>query len=107
MNDLDAMNITYSDKTVKKSLTIFHLLRNEVRFKILWFLLEKECNVSELEHKIKESQSSISHQLSLLKKNQLIKSRRVGRKQYYQIYDKHIQSIIYLALHHAKEKKDS
>ena len=33
---------------LEKILTLFHLLRNENRFKILLLLMEKEMNVSEL-----------------------------------------------------------
>ncbi|HCM88872.1 MULTISPECIES: metalloregulator ArsR/SmtB family transcription factor [Vagococcus] len=104
MENISLENTTYSELEVRDSLQLFHLLRNEIRFKILCLLLNKEYNVSELEIAIQESQSAISHQLSLLKNAKLVKSKRVGRKQYYRIYDDHIKWIIYLALSHTKER---
>ena len=42
---------------LEKILTLFHLLRNENRFKILLLLMEKEMNVSELQEEIGGTQS--------------------------------------------------
>lgn len=104
MENFSLENATYSDVELEDSLHLFHLLRNATRFKILCLLSKKEHNVQELEQTIQESQSAISHQLSLLKKAKLVKSRRVGRKQYYYIYDSHVKWIIYLTLSHIKEQ---
>lgn len=97
-------NNMYTDTDFKKSLQLFHLLRNETRLKILCLLIKKEHNVTELEQSIQKSQSAISHQLFHLKKFKLVKSRKVGKKRYYSIYDTHVKWIIYLILEHSKEQ---
>uniref|UniRef100_UPI00403F1C9B ArsR/SmtB family transcription factor n=1 Tax=Candidatus Enterococcus willemsii TaxID=1857215 RepID=UPI00403F1C9B len=98
--------ITSNDETLQRTLDVFHILRNEIRFKILLLLIQKETNVTEMMNVIKESQSAISHQLAKLKKSNLIKSRTDGRKKYYCLYDKHVESIIRLAVDHASEENE-
>ncbi len=88
---------------LEKILTLFHLLRNENRFKILLLLMEKEMNVSELQEEIGGTQSAISHQLAELRKVNLIKDRQEKRMRYYSIYDDHVIEIIQSAISHINE----
>lgn len=88
---------------LEKILTLFHLLRNENRFKILLLLMEKEMNVSELQEEIGGTQSAISHQLAELRKVNLIKDRQEKRMRYYSIYDEHVIEIIQSAISHINE----
>ena len=67
---------------LEKILTLFHLLRNENRFKILLLLMEKEMNVSELQEEIGGTQSAISHQLAELRKANLVKDHQEKRMRY-------------------------
>ena len=86
-----------------RSLNLFHILRNKTRFKILLLLTEQERNVTETREEIQQSQSAISHQLSLLKEVNIVRSRRIGRKQYYSINDSHVEQIIDLSINHVIE----
>lgn len=88
---------------LEKILTLFHLLRNENRFKILLLLMEKEMNVSELQEEIGGTQSAISHQLAELRKVNLVKDRQEKRMRYYSIYDEHVIEIIQSAISHINE----
>ena len=98
----DEMNNIPKEK-LEKILTLFHLLRNENRFKILLLLMEKEMNVSELQEEIGGTQSAISHQLAELRKVNLIKDRQEKRMRYYSIYDDHVIEIIQSAISHINE----
>lgn len=88
---------------LEKILTLFHLLRNENRFKILLLLMEKEMNVSELQEEIGGTQSAISHQLAELRKVNLVKDHQEKRMRYYSIYDEHVIEIIQSAISHINE----
>ena len=82
---------------LEKILTLFHLLRNENRFKILLLLMEKEMNVSELQEEIGGTQSAE------LRKANLVKDHQEKRMRYYSIYDEHVIEIIQSAISHINE----
>ena len=49
------------------------------------------------------TQSAVSHQLSVLRANRLIKYRRVGKNIYYSLDDEHIQYIFNAGVEHIQE----
>ena len=49
------------------------------------------------------NQSAISHQLSILKQNRLVKNRREGKAIYYSLLDTHVMTIINQGLEHIRE----
>ena len=49
------------------------------------------------------TQSAISHQLSVLKKNRLIKSRRDGKTIFYSLADSHVRAILDQGVEHVTE----
>ena len=70
-----------------ESLKILKALSDETRFKIVTFLLNGEKCVCEIFPHVKRTQSTVSIQLSNLKKSGIIKSRREGKKVYYSLKD--------------------
>ena len=52
------------------------------------------------------TQSAISHQLKVLKDNQLVGNRRAGRTIYYFLKDEHVRSIIGQGYEHLFEHKE-
>ena len=49
------------------------------------------------------TQSAISHQLSVLKKNRLVKSRRDGKTIFYSLADSHVRMILDQGVEHVTE----
>ena len=49
------------------------------------------------------TQSAISHQLSVLKKSKLVKSRRSGKTVFYSLADAHVRAIINQGMEHVQE----
>lgn len=49
------------------------------------------------------SQSSISHQLRVLKQSRLVKFRRDGRTIYYSLADHHVQTMLSQGMEHVAE----
>ena len=82
---------------------LFKLFGDTTRIRILYVLFESEmcvCDIAELLHM---TQSSISHQLRLLKQFKLVKNRRDGKTVYYSLADDHVRSIIGQGMDHIRE----
>lgn len=73
---------------------LFKILSDQTRLKILITLSKKECNVSELTKIIGTTQSTISHQLRILRQAKLVKYNKIGKNVYYTLYDEQINSIL-------------
>lgn len=82
---------------------LFKMFSDSTRVRILSVLLEGEKNVGEISDSLAMNQSAISHQLSTLKSNNLVKARRNKKSIYYSLADDHIESIIKLGLEHVME----
>ncbi len=92
-----------TEEAIDLGISLFHVLKNKIRLKILILLTVRKCTVKELENEIAESQSAVSHQLAILKEMKFVCSEKIGRNQLYSINAKHIESIIDLAIAHGKE----
>jgi ArsR family transcriptional regulator len=83
---------------------IFKLLGDPSRMRIVSALRIKELCVGDLSALMEISQSGVSHQLRLLKKNRIVKTRRDGKLIYYMLNDQHIGNIIDISLNHIHEE---
>ena len=73
---------------------LFRILGNPTRIRILLILAEHETCVSELTDKLGYTQSAISHQLSILKSNKLVKQHRTGKMIFYTLTNEYVRQII-------------
>ncbi|WP_343594853.1 metalloregulator ArsR/SmtB family transcription factor [Acinetobacter sp.] len=87
--DVDAIR-EFSDEIVG----VLKSLANKDRLLILTLLLSEELNVSEIEEKSKIQQPTLSQQLMILRKNEVVKTRRVGKQIFYSIKDDRFVSIV-------------
>lgn len=83
----------------------FKIIGDNTRIKILFSLDNNEMCVCDIANTLEMSKSSISHQLSILKENGIIKSRRSGKEVYYTLDDEHVSEVFEVALEHIKHKK--
>ena len=72
----------------------FKLLGNPTRIHILFLLMERDACVSDLADRLGLTQSAVSHQLSLLKANKLVRQRRAGKMIFYTLVDDHVRMVI-------------
>lgn len=86
-----------------ESLKILKALSDETRLKIVEFLLDGEKCVCKIFPHVKRTQSTVSIHLNDLKKVGILKSRREGKKIYYEIADLRVCDI-FKALGHTKGK---
>lgn len=84
---------------------IFKLLADETRLRIICCLLNEELCVCDLSELLKLNQSTVSHQLQLLRSSKLVKFRRDGKQIFYSLDDEHIEEILQMALCHIKEEE--
>lgn len=82
---------------------VFKVFSDQTRIRILCALIETELCVCDISSLLEMSQSSISHQLRVLKQANLVKYRKEGKVVYYSLKDGHVQQIFAQALLHVKE----
>jgi ArsR family transcriptional regulator, zinc-responsive transcriptional repressor len=80
----------------------FKALSDPTRIRILNCICCDEFAVNEIAEKLNLGQSTVSHQLRLLKNLRLVKSRREGTTIYYSGEDAHVLNLLHQAIDHAK-----
>ncbi|MEG0254805.1 MAG: metalloregulator ArsR/SmtB family transcription factor [Vagococcus sp.] len=90
----------------EKMSAFFKLMSEEIRFKLTFLLAhEKEMCVSDLAKLVDASVTSTSHHLQILKKNNVIDNRRVGKQIFYFVNNERVRYFINTGLdfHHLKQ----
>lgn len=82
---------------------LFKIFGTPTRLQIMSTLHDGEKCVYDIANELGMSQSAISHQLSILKQNRLVKYRRDGKTIYYSLLDSHVVTIIEQGLDHIRE----
>lgn len=82
---------------------LFKVFGDTTRVRILCALFESEMCVCDISILLGMSQSSISHQLRVLKSAKLVKNRKDGKVVYYSLDDEHIKNIFEQGLEHISE----
>ena len=75
------------------------------RIRILQTLLEGERNVGDLADVLEMSQSAVSHQLRVLRQNDLVKYRKEGKTVFYSLDDEHIRMVLEQGMTHLRHKR--
>ena len=104
---------------------IFKIMSDRTRLKILFTLLNdekctcecgkqncRECTcyscmiekcVGDIVKEVGESQSLISHQLIVLRRANLVRTRKDGQRVYYSLSDGHVKELLNVAVEHVEE----
>lgn len=83
----------------------FKIFGDGTRIRILRTLLEGEKNVGELAETLEMSQSAVSHQLRVLRQNDLVKYRKEGKVVYYSLDDEHVENVMQQGMAHLRHKR--
>lgn len=83
---------------------LFKVFGDTTRTKILYALFEEEMCVCDIAALLGMTQSSISHQLRVLKSARLVKHRKEGKVVYYSLDDEHIKNIFDQGFSHISHK---
>ncbi|WP_409251009.1 ArsR/SmtB family transcription factor [Bacillus sp. SCS-153A] len=90
-----------ADDTVEKVAKTFKALSDPTRVRILYLLTQEECAVGHIAEVLNLSQSAVSHQLSFLKNQRLVKARREGQSFYYSYDDRHVIELLKQVINHS------
>jgi len=82
---------------------LFKTFGDSTRIRILYCLFASEMCVCDIASLLNMTQSAISHQLSVLKRSKLIKSRRDGKVIFYSLADSHVRMILNQGIDHVNE----
>lgn len=91
---------TLSSSEVEKVSRIFQMLAEPSRFKIVLALLQGNMCVYHLTEACGSTQSGVSHQLRVLRDNQIVHAERIGKSVEYSLADEHIREIVKTGVAH-------
>lgn len=83
----------------------FKILGDTTRTKILFALDKTEMCVCDIANVLGMSKSSISHQLSTLRRSGIVKCRKEGKEVYYMLDDNHVREVFEVGIEHIEHKK--
>ena len=91
-----------SDKELDRLSSMYKVLGDPTRLKIVMALKDVEMCVCDLSAFLGVSESAVSHQLRRLRDLALVKKRRDGQVIYYTLDDRHIADLLSIALDHVR-----
>ncbi len=91
------------EETTLAMAALFKTFGDPTRLRILAALSRQELCVCDIADLLGMTQSAISHQLSTLKQQELVKFRRDGKTVYYSLADSHVETILAQGLEHVTE----
>lgn len=90
-----------------EAVRIFKVLSNDTRVRILYFLKNREADVTTIVEGLDIDQPQVSHQLAMLYRYRLVSRRRVGRHVYYILDDPHVLTVVDAMLAHVSRETAS
>ena len=82
---------------------LFKVFGDSTRLRIMYAISDEELSVLSIAETLGMEQSTISHQLRVLRNNKLVRVRREGKQIYYTLDDDHVKKIIEMGLDHVLE----
>ncbi len=83
----------------------FKIFGDGTRIRILQLLLTGEKSVGELAEALEMSQSAVSHQLRVLRQNDLVKYHKEGKTVFYSLDDDHVKEVLEQGMEHLRHKR--
>ena len=82
---------------------LFKVFGDSTRLRVMVTISDSERSVTEIAESLNMEQSTISHQLRVLRQNKLVRVRRDGKQMYYSLDDDHVKKIIEMGMDHTLE----
>ena len=82
---------------------LFKVFGDSTRIRILYALFESELCVNDIAQLLNLGQSSVIHQLRILKDAKLVRFRREGKIIFYALDDEHVRNILSMGMEHVEE----
>jgi DNA-binding transcriptional ArsR family regulator len=94
---------TVSEKEIERLSSIYKILGDPSRLKIVMALKNVEMCVCDLAAFLGLTESAVSHQMRRFRDLALVKSRREGQVIYYSLDDEHVAELLNVGLAHVSE----
>ena len=91
------------DESLNSMAKLFKVFGDNTRIRIMSALNCHEMCVCDLAVLLDMTKSAISHQLKVLRDNNLVKFQKKGKHAYYSLADDHVKEILDVALEHINE----
>ncbi len=91
------------DKVFLKISDDYKIFSDPTRVKILYVLSQKELCVCDLAALLEMTHSAVSHQLRIMRNNNLVKFKKIGKNVYYSLRDEHVTIMLKMGIEHANE----
>ena len=85
---------------VMKMSLFLKVMADSTRVKILFSIKEKEKSVAQIQEIVGATQSAVSHQLSILRKLNVVSTKREGNKIFYSLTDDGIAKVLDIVYNH-------
>lgn len=82
---------------------LFKVFGDSTRLRIMVMISDSERAVNDIAETLNMEQSTVSHQLRVLRQNKLVRVRRDGKQMYYSLDDDHVKRIIEMGMDHILE----
>jgi ArsR family transcriptional regulator len=103
--EFSGQRASLTDEVIYDVADFYKVFGDSTRIKILYALMEGELNVTDLVLALDMTQSAVSHQLRVLRQNDLVKFRKDGKTVYYSLDDSHVKTLLQQGLEHILHKK--
>ena len=90
---------------VQEMAEFFKIFGDGTRIRVLQTLMEGEKNVGDMAEALEMSQSAVSHQLRVLRQNDLVKYRKEGKVVFYSLDDEHVENVLQQGMAHLRHKR--
>ena len=92
-----------SEQILERMENLLKVAGDFTRLKILYAIMDGEKSVGEIQEEAGVSQSLASHQLKVLKEENLLSMRKDGTKVYYLLADGHVRDLLKVVYDHVQE----
>ena len=93
-----------SEQILDEMENLLNIASDFTRLKIMYSISDKEKSVSEIVDEVGASQSLVSHQLKVLRKANLVSTRKEGTRVYYALADDHVIALLNIVHEHVTEE---
>lgn len=94
----------YSQETIQLLAELFKILGDPTRLRIVRLLLDHESSVNAIAEDMGMGQSTISHQLRVLRQARLVSFRKEGKTVFYSLNDDHVEMLLRQGLDHVSHQ---
>lgn len=98
------MPVIPNDSIIDEMESLLNIASDFTRLKIMYTISEGEKSVNEIVSEVGASQSLVSHQLKILRKANLVSTRREGTHVFYALADDHVIALLNVVYEHVTEE---